>query len=207
MIPAIHAIERDMINPMRDLPGWCWYSDNPPLCAETSPEGENDTCVRGRDYRGFSDIAGTLTLTIAWFVIIICMVLIVSKVRRLERNMGRYAVGGGGNRRGARRGNEPSYNRTRATSRQALLYISVFFLTYSPVVLLQMIDNSDGLEEERRRKFAVAIFVKILTPLQVRRTCRKNIAFFSTPTPWILTNAAFLALVTDPLLEFENRDS
>ena len=182
MIPAINAIARDIINPMRDLPGWCWYSDNPPLCAETSTEGENDTCIRGRDYATYAGIAGTVPLTFAWFVIIVCMVLIVRKVRRLERNMGRYAVGGGGNRRGARRGNEPSYNRTRATSRQALLYISVFFLTYSPVVvLLQMKDNSDDLEEERRRKFAVAIFVKILTPLQVRRTCRYMLCFLFNP--------------------------
>ena len=176
------GITRDVINPMRDLPGWCWYSDNPPLCAETSPEGENDTCIRGRDYKGFSDIASTSTLVFAWLIIIICMMLIVCKVRRLERNMGRYAVGGGGNCRGARRGNEPSYIRTRATSRQALLYISVFFLTYSPmVVLLQMKDNSDDLELERRRKFSVAIFVKLLTPLQVRRTCRYIVCLLFNP--------------------------
>ena len=178
-----------MFNPRRDLPGWCWFSDNPPLCNEN----DDIDCVRGEDYDDFTGIIETGNVIFAWTIIIICMLLIVCKVRRIERNMGRYAVGRpdgrrprGRNGRGessntiataastaatsptASRGNEPSYARTKATARQALLYIAIFFVIYSPMTLiLQMKSTPDDPDLERKRKLPVALLVKICTPLQV----------------------------------------
>ncbi|KAL7563246.1 hypothetical protein ACA910_015738 [Epithemia clementina (nom. ined.)] len=177
LIPNVGGLMSDAFNPLRDLPGWCWFADNPPLCSENNfnnndgNDGEESTsqCFRGQEYDGFASIASTGNVIFAWVVIIICMLLIVCKVRRLERNLQRYSVGGGNSsvggggrlgssRRGGGGGNAPNFARTKATARQALLYIVVFFVTYSPMVLI--------LAMERKRKLPVAMLVKICFPLQ-----------------------------------------
>ncbi|KAL7563244.1 hypothetical protein ACA910_015736 [Epithemia clementina (nom. ined.)] len=197
LFPSVGAVKSDVFNPRRDLPGWCWFADNPPLCSENNnnqvnnndgneneEEESTNTCIRGLEYKDFADLASTGNVMFAWVVIIICMILIVCKVRRLERNLQRYAIGGtgghhhgsssvgGGSSRGASRrgsggGSAPNFARTKATARQALLYIVAFFVTYSPmVVILAMQDYPNNVAMERKRKLPVAMLVKFFFPLQ-----------------------------------------
>ena len=92
------------------------------------------------------------------------MVLIVLKVRRVEERLGRYAIGNSST--GVVRGNEPSFLRTKATSRQALLYIAIFFITYIPLALRWAFDTDA--DAQNARDFVLALLVKVLTPMQVR---------------------------------------
>ena len=158
---AFYGISDDMFNPLRELPGWCWFSDNPPLCSET----EEVECLRGENSSRFnSDV--TWNVLGAWILIILCMILIVLKVRQVESKLKDYAVGNAGP--GNQRGNEPTYARTRATARQALLYIGAFFVVFSaPVILFGLPQYHHVTTKERATRFFLAMLTKVFTPMQV----------------------------------------
>jgi hypothetical protein len=61
------------------------------------------------------------------------MILIILKVRKIELRIQRYAGG---------RSNQ--LERTTETGRQALLYIAAFFLTFFPLVMMQIMYTHRG---------------------------------------------------------------
>ena len=172
---SVGGLTNDVFNPLRDLPGWCWYSDNPPFCAGNK---DNQQCQRGQDYENYNSISANIIG--AWIVIIICMTLIVLKVRQVEQKLLQYTVqphtssatGQGGataNTSHAAHHAASAFTRTRATARQSLLYIGAFFVVFLPPVILELLpDNPDGGKDERGLRFFLAVLVKVFTPLQVR---------------------------------------
>ena len=172
------ALTNTAFNPVRDLPGWCWFADNPPFCSQPDNDSNNDTtCLRGHDYDSYVTVGWSVTAI--WGIIIVCIISIVLKVRQMENRFRLYAVneGDGGSHTTSttttmtrttrrRRGNEPTFPRTKATAKQSLLYIAAFFITYGPLlILIALPTNRDNPSQERRAKFYVAILVKLCTPL------------------------------------------
>ena len=115
------ALYSDVFNPLRHLPGWCWYADNPPFCSDNNEK----QCNRGDDNEIYSNIF--FDIIGAWIVIIICMTLIVLKVRQVERKLLQYTFESIAPAFGASwrpQGNPShvaSFTRTRATAWQSLL--------------------------------------------------------------------------------------
>jgi membrane protein insertase Oxa1/YidC/SpoIIIJ len=114
-------VKDNEISPVEVLPGWCGVSDFPPGC---SLDDEVE-CKRGARF-GSSMI---FYFYVSFFIIIfIAMLMIILKVRQTELRMRRYA--GGRNRQ---------LEMTNEAGKQALLYIGVFFLTFFPLGLLDLL--------------------------------------------------------------------
>ena len=138
------GVAKDLFSPLPMLPGWCWFHEYPQKCSET----ENVECLR--DGGMGWEAAGTLPVFgLVFVVILVCMVLIILKVRDTERRMQQYAGS-----------SDQNFERTKEVARQALLYISAFLLTYFPIAALRLAGTS------ARKNFAFALLVKTLSVMQ-----------------------------------------
>ena len=79
----------DSFNPMLTLPGWCGFSEAPYLC---NSQEELD-CIRGKNYF-YVELPGLVIPAFLSLVgVIICMIMIIRKVRRQEGLMeSRYSI-------------------------------------------------------------------------------------------------------------------
>jgi hypothetical protein len=145
LIGGAIAVANDYINPVEILPGFCWIYEYPPGCLS---DHEVD-CIRGEDAYEFTSSAGVAGPL--FIVIFIAMVLITLKVRQTELRIRRYA--GGHNR---------ELELTKQTGIQALFYIGAFFLTFFPLVMLDLLWNV----RYKGYYFYFAVLAKFLTPLQ-----------------------------------------
>ena len=158
---GIFALVDDDFNPLRVLPGWCWYGDFPLYCGR---DDRNETCERGENYEYLSNIALN-SIILLLLTIMISMVLIFLKVRHTESQLRKYAVGE----------QQPQGNitaklyRTRETAFQGLSYIGAFCASVFPLVIVKVIEeNSADPDSKSAVLLAFALLTKFLVPLQVR---------------------------------------
>jgi hypothetical protein len=111
---------------------------------------EQIECLRGDDPKpGFQIlVAGPLFFLLVFCIIVVSMYLIIRKVRQTERRMEQYM---GTQNQG--------YERTKEVSRQALLYIGAFLLTYVPI-------GGTMLFHTHVSAFIFALLTKTLSPMQ-----------------------------------------
>lgn len=69
-------------------------------------------------------LGGQTLFFVVWPMIILCMVLIICKVRHTEARLHQYAGG-----------QDRQYQRTREVAKQGVLYILAFFLTFFPIII------------------------------------------------------------------------
>jgi len=153
LITSSYGVVEDLFNPMRELPGWCWYMDYPPYCStrEGTPE-----CIRGEKYEPVSSTAGPSTVIPNFLIVIGSMIMIVLKVRHTEKQLRQYGHGQNGN-----------LQRTKETAWQGLLYIFAFLIVYFPIVLLYFFGNRNTDDSKHKRViFGASLMTKLLTPLQ-----------------------------------------
>jgi hypothetical protein len=136
------------INALEQLPGWCWTADYPNGCKEN---GEVQ-CLRGEDY---SEGASASLIVTVFAGIIICMVLIILKVRRTEIRLHAYLVAG----------DRQSLQRTKETGIQALWYIGAFLTVYAPIAVMMGLGD-DFSKHSQGLYFGFAFLTKLLAPLQ-----------------------------------------
>lgn len=141
---GIAGIVKDQFNPMDSLPGVCWFTAYPPGCNDAQSD-KPQQCERG----GETSVRISLEAIFLFVIIIISMSVILCKVRSTEVRLRRYGSG-------------RDLVLTKETAIQALLYIAVFFVTYAPIVMVEV------LYRYRYRSYyvVVAAMTKILTPLQ-----------------------------------------
>jgi hypothetical protein len=140
------AWHMEYFNPMTGLHGWCWLRDAPDGCSKDDAV----ECDRGEGYLSYSQIVVVVSFG-GFIVIIVDMILIVLKVRAIEKRLVRYLIGDS---------NDNTLKRTRQTGIQALLYIGSYFITYSFTVFWYLpISNPTA-------AFALACLIKITLPLQ-----------------------------------------
>mmetsp|Transcript_4125 Transcript_4125/g.10505 ORF Transcript_4125/g.10505 Transcript_4125/m.10505 type:complete len:465 (-) Transcript_4125:310-1704(-) len=163
--PTVNAIiggANQLINPLWELPGWCWFSDNPPFCIHDKVYCMNegtlilpDECVRGEDFEDYTTSIGLTFVIFVWGVIVTCMILIVLKVFRMERSLQQYG--------------DPTaaLNRTREAANQALSYIAAFLICYLPISLLKFLiqNENDPLRSGKGTIFSFALLTKITVPM------------------------------------------
>jgi hypothetical protein len=119
------GIAGESINPIRALPGFCSFSQFPDQCSDDDDIYIDNACQRGGDTQAVWTLIGGQTLFyVCWPSIILCMVLIICKVRRTEARLQQYAGG-----------QDHHYRRTREVAKQGILYILAFFLTFFPLIL------------------------------------------------------------------------
>jgi hypothetical protein len=84
------------------------------------------------------------------------MIMIVFRVRQTEQRMRRYS------------GGHSILRQTKETGVQALMYIGAFSVVFLPVAVLMTRDSGypASTDINRKRFFAIAFFVKLVTPLQ-----------------------------------------
>jgi hypothetical protein len=138
------AIANDYINPMDILPGFCWLWHYPSDCHDY----EEVECLRDGDQ--FMALFGPVPM-FQFLTIAIAMILITLKVCKRELRSQSYA-GGSSNR----------LQRTKETGKQALYYIGAFFLTFFPMIMMQVLYDY----RYRGFYFWLAVLGKFFTPLQ-----------------------------------------
>jgi hypothetical protein len=138
------AVAKDYINPMDILPGFCWIWHYPPNCHHD----EEVECLRGGNLSLY--LIGPMSIFLL-VIIFIAMLIMVLKVRQTELRMRRYAGG-----------RNSQLEMTKETGKQALFYIGAFFLTFFPIIMLQMLYD----HRYRGYYFWFAVLVKFFTPLQ-----------------------------------------
>mmetsp|Transcript_10138 Transcript_10138/g.22290 ORF Transcript_10138/g.22290 Transcript_10138/m.22290 type:complete len:529 (-) Transcript_10138:282-1868(-) len=166
LFPAVSAISgavNDYIHPLWTLPGWCWFTEYTPFCHASNntycmEDGElllPTECSRGDGFHTSSDTMSFGNVIFLWVVVVICMILIVTKVFRMERRIQRQYGD-----------TTASLNRTRETAQQSLLYIGVFMVSFLPISVLQLVtDNEDDPVKNKAVIFVLALLTKTLTPL------------------------------------------
>jgi hypothetical protein len=145
-ILGVTAWHMEYFNPMTGLHGWCYLRDAPDGCSKDDAV----ECDRGEGFLIHSNIMFSVFFA-GWVVIIVDMILIVMKVRAVEKRLVRYSIGD----------SNDTMKRTRQTGIQALLYIGSYFITYICTVFWGYlpISNPTG-------SFALACLIKIALPLQ-----------------------------------------
>ena len=161
------ALVEDVFNPLRVLPGWCWYGDFPLYCSRAD---RNETCERGENYEFLRDFA-LYSVIVLLLTIVISMVLIVLKVWHTESQLRKYAVGV--------QQTEGSITaklyRTRETAWQGLSYIGAFCASVIPFVIVKFIEeNSWAPDTKSATLLPFALLTKFLGPLQVRASYQSN---------------------------------
>ena len=169
---GIYAVVDDLYNPLRILPGFCWFSDYPPYCSRPD---STVPCQRGDNYNRLSSGVALNSLYIIFLLIAISMVLIILKVRHTELQLRKYTIftptpsqptiTSTNNQNEAsnpppatttalttRTTTAPSSNphrhersrlrRTRETSVQGLLYIAGYFISVLPFVILKFLEET-----------------------------------------------------------------
>mmetsp|Transcript_32178 Transcript_32178/g.67074 ORF Transcript_32178/g.67074 Transcript_32178/m.67074 type:complete len:487 (-) Transcript_32178:548-2008(-) len=153
-----------VINPLRELPGWCWFSDFPPLCTSSNTYCLDNAsvlvqpdCRRGETFREYEGIASWGFLIILWGVVVICMVAIVLTVRETEIRLQQYNT----------TGTSTSLRRTRETAVQALLYILALSVTFAPVSIMGVLsrEREEHPNQHQAWKFFFALLTKLCSPL------------------------------------------
>lgn len=169
IISGVYAVWKKQMNPLEILPGYCWSGRFPPNChlaEDTHLMGP--VCTRGANRNGW-DEEGTSSLVIFIFcVIVICMILIVEKVRATEKQLRRYA---GMQARSlqtldgsCRRYNNDELKLTKKTGTEATLYILAFFMANVPIVLVEA--SFGNRHNHKTFTFCMALLLKFLTPCQ-----------------------------------------
>jgi hypothetical protein len=152
---ATYAAIKGYMNPLYLLPGTCGVSSFPPLCAHDS----NVECIRGgQEASNMAFGMGVFQVDLCFIILIVCMALIVARVRATEIKQRGYLP------EGASR----ILKRTRQTSMQALYYIGAFFLCNTWHVAYQAAsgNNFDDYEENPTKWFILALLSKVFLPLQ-----------------------------------------
>ena len=171
---GIYALVDDLYNPLRILPGWCWYSDYPSYCSRSD---STVPCQPGANYTSLSTWVTLLSVYIIFVIIAVSMVLIILKVRQTELQLQKYDVSPGvpqaSSSNATLASSTPHHRkrqlrRTRETAMQGLLYIAAFFASVTPVAILKFIEEgSDDPDSRSSVLFPFAILAKALSPMQV----------------------------------------
>ena len=156
---GIYVAINEGFNPLWGLPGWCYIAVDPPFCDSNS---QTPYCFEGQVISGGCDrgdseeLAATTegSVIFFWIVIIICMGSILLRVIKMERKLGKYAIG------------QNSFKRSKETAYRALCYIGAFFVTFFPItVCLALTRDAQFALDHRGLIFFFALLSKITAPM------------------------------------------
>lgn len=180
LITGLYATITQNMNPIATAPGTCWIRPYPAGCNHPDSTLE---CTRGGS-KGHSvntaRLLGTGVSILSFGVILISMCLLVVKVLQTERKMHRYMgnnlmpMGNSsmvGDSRRTRRSSTLTLRglkRTKMCGIQALYYVLAFFISFFPLVLLQL---KPDVAENRGYYLVVTAVFKILHPAQGFSNC------------------------------------
>lgn len=154
LVMGVAGLVLDNYNPVDVNVGWCMLDDYPPNCSQ-SDEVE---CIRGENVGWFAMASSFFPVLPAYLVVLVCMALVVWKVRQTERRLAeRHHIENARVRKKKRTFTD--------TLVQAFLYIGTFFVTYASqgVVLLFTRDATDF--SNREFFFVLSVLNKTLIPL------------------------------------------
>lgn len=158
------AVSKDYFSPLHVIPGTSWFEYYPPGCEDVDLE----SCLRVSSPL-MALFCGAIPIVGSVLVSIVCMILLVQKVRQTEQLQEQPP-------QPLTTTTAPSppvlpppqHKNTKSATLQALLYIGVFFLTYFALFVLQIMIQSNLSETADNRTvwFVFAFGVKLFVPLQ-----------------------------------------
>jgi hypothetical protein len=142
---ATWSLVTDSLNPLLFEGGWCYVYPYPPACSDL----EKIECTRGLMALVIRLLAGIFLGAVPLVGILICMIMIVYRVRKTFATSLRNRM------------QERLNERTKQTAIQSILYVAATLIPITLVFITQNIKNN-----QKSLRFILGILVKVMIPIQ-----------------------------------------